>query len=285
MVYYNTEEAARILGVNVSTIKRWSSAGKLKCIRTAGGHRKFEMQHLVEFVERNTDTKIQASAIKLEKSNGSHLNEWVLKADYHNLATYIQMQAVKCNKRNILEILKGLVLSKKPIYEIYDLLLTPILHNLGALWAEGQLTVTEEHFASQTLKDAIIRMQGMMSAPEKKRGNVMAMNLNNEMHDIVLKMVDHILEQKGFKVLFSGQLTPQIYLDNIFSDYAPKRLYISSTYVEDVNGCQKEFDDICEIAERHSIKIYVGGQGFDRIRYDKPIVAERLYTFKDVFTK
>ena len=285
MEYYNSDEAAKILGVNVSTIKRWSTAGKLQCIRTAGGHRKFEMQHLVDFVEKNKESTIQVSAIKLDKASDSHLNEWILKADYLNLAKFIETQAIKCNKSNILEVLKGLVLSKKPIYEIYDLLMTPVLHNLGALWAEGQLSVTEEHFASQTLKDAIIRMQGMMSPPEKKLGNVMAMNLSNEMHDIVLKMVDHILEHKGFKVLFSGQLTPQVYLDNIFSDYAPKRLYISSTYVENVNAYQKEFNDICAIAEKHSIKVYVGGQGFDHITYNQDIVTDRLYTFRDVFTK
>jgi len=111
------------------------------------------------------------------------------------------------------------------------------------------------------------------------------MNLSNEMHDIVLKMVDHILEQRGFKVLFSGQLTPQVYLDNIFSDYAPKRLYISSTYIEDIPASQKEFDMICSIAAKHSIKILVGGQGFDNISYNHPAVFTRLYTFKDIFEK
>jgi MerR family transcriptional regulator, light-induced transcriptional regulator len=285
MEFYNTEEAARILGVNVSTIKRWSTAGKLQCIRTAGGHRKFEMQHLLDFVEKNKDRHVQVSAIKLEGSGIAHLNEWILKADYQNLTKFIQAQALKCNKLNILDVLKGLILSKKPIYEIYDMLLTPVLHSLGTLWAEGQLSVTEEHFASQTLKDAIIRMQGMMAAADKKRGNVMAMNLSNEMHDIVLKMVDHVLEQRGFKVLYSGQLTPQVYLDNIFSDYAPKRLYISSTYIENIPVQKKEFDNICSIAAKHSIQVYVGGQGFDSIQYNHPAVAARLYTFKDIFEK
>jgi hypothetical protein len=98
-------------------------------------------------------------------------------------------------------------------------------------------------------------------------------------------MVDHILEHKGYKVLFSGQLTPQVYLNSIFSDYAPKRLYISSTYVEDINSYQKEFDDICNISEKHSIEVYVGGQGFDHIDFNKAIIADRLYTFKDVYTK
>ena len=51
--YYNSQEAARILGVNVSTIKRWTDDGQLECIRTAGGHRKFIMSQLSKFLEAN----------------------------------------------------------------------------------------------------------------------------------------------------------------------------------------------------------------------------------------
>lgn len=116
-------------------------------------------------------------------------------------------------------------------------------------------------------------------------GIVMAMNLSNEMHDIVLKMVDHILEQKGYKVLFSGQLTPQLYLENIFTDYAPKRLYISSTYVESVAASIDELKNICLLAEQHSVKIFIGGRGFDIIDYRHPVIAGRLLTFKDVYDK
>ena len=51
--YLNSEEAAKVLGVNVSSIKRWTDEGKLECIRTVGGHRKFLMNHLANFAEKN----------------------------------------------------------------------------------------------------------------------------------------------------------------------------------------------------------------------------------------
>ncbi|MCB0298451.1 MAG: helix-turn-helix domain-containing protein, partial [Calditrichaeota bacterium] len=44
--HFNSQEAAKILGVNVSTIKRWTDEGKLQCIKSVGGHRKFLMDHL-----------------------------------------------------------------------------------------------------------------------------------------------------------------------------------------------------------------------------------------------
>ncbi|MEC8193414.1 MAG: helix-turn-helix domain-containing protein [Myxococcota bacterium] len=37
----NPRQAARLLGVHAASVKRWSDQGRLRCIRTAGGHRRF----------------------------------------------------------------------------------------------------------------------------------------------------------------------------------------------------------------------------------------------------
>ena len=43
-------EAARHLGVSLSTIRRWSDMGYLKGYRTPGGQRRFSVQQLDEFL-------------------------------------------------------------------------------------------------------------------------------------------------------------------------------------------------------------------------------------------
>ena len=44
-------QIAEIIGVNVSTIKRWTDSGKLECQQTIGGHRKFHLNHLRKFLK------------------------------------------------------------------------------------------------------------------------------------------------------------------------------------------------------------------------------------------
>ena len=44
-------EAARRLGVSISTIRRWSDAGHLAGYRTPGGQRRFSEQQLDAFLE------------------------------------------------------------------------------------------------------------------------------------------------------------------------------------------------------------------------------------------
>ena len=44
-------QAARRLGVSISTVRRWSDAGHLKGSRTPGGQRRFSVAQLDEFLD------------------------------------------------------------------------------------------------------------------------------------------------------------------------------------------------------------------------------------------
>jgi excisionase family DNA binding protein len=46
-----TSEAARHLGVSLSTIRRWSDMGYLNGYRTPGGQRRFSIEQLDDFIE------------------------------------------------------------------------------------------------------------------------------------------------------------------------------------------------------------------------------------------
>jgi len=44
-------EASLILNVSKATLRRYTDQGKLRCTRTAGGHRRFRLSDLLELVE------------------------------------------------------------------------------------------------------------------------------------------------------------------------------------------------------------------------------------------
>ena len=55
MRYLNSKQVADIIGVNISTLKRWTENGTLGCDKTAGGHRKFTMNHIRDYYRNNPD--------------------------------------------------------------------------------------------------------------------------------------------------------------------------------------------------------------------------------------
>ena len=65
MKYLNSKEVSGILGVNISTLKRWTDSGKLGCEKTAGGHRKFTMQHVRDYYKSNSNSA-KGEALSLE---------------------------------------------------------------------------------------------------------------------------------------------------------------------------------------------------------------------------
>ena len=58
----SSRKAAEILNFNESTIKRWADSGILKCFKTPGGHRKFNLDDIRKLAEDHKleNTKIES---------------------------------------------------------------------------------------------------------------------------------------------------------------------------------------------------------------------------------
>lgn len=282
--HLNTEEVAKMLGVNVSTVKRWTDQGKLSCFRTAGGHRKFLMADLVDFLEQNKEMNPRVDVFHLQTEEDLRVSYAILKANFAYLEEYILQQALACKRDRIQLVLNGLYLSKFPLWKIFQEVITPALHRIGNLWDEEDITVIEEHLATQTIRDCLVRLQGIIRIPTEKKGVALCLNLSNEMHDIALKMVDHIMEERGYKVLFSGQITPSPRIEAVFRNFKIDRVYVSSTLVSDAKQTQEEFDMLCDLVQKHKSKLYVGGVGFEVLQHSHPVIVRRLRDFKEVAT-
>jgi len=49
--YINIRQAAELLGVDVTTLRRWEVKKKLVPVRTAGGHRRYTEKQLMELLQ------------------------------------------------------------------------------------------------------------------------------------------------------------------------------------------------------------------------------------------
>ncbi|GAB4342053.1 MAG: hypothetical protein Kow0037_29110 [Calditrichia bacterium] len=280
--HFNSVEAAKILGVNVSTIKRWTESGELSCLRTPGGHRKFLPEHLSEFMEQHRRKKARVPLLPIEKSDDVELTAKIFSDDTAYLQQQILEQAKLGAIERVLFILSGMISIPKPLHEIYDHLITPVLHRLGELWENEKLSIVEEHLASQTIRLALDRLQALITIPREKIGTALCMNLSNELHDIPLQMVGHILEKRGYRVLFSGQMTPFMGLEDVFNKVKVDRIYISSTVIPDAVSARQEFRQVFELAGANGIPVFIGGRGLDQVKLDLPEWVTRLFTFEEV---
>lgn len=270
----SSPEVAKILGVNVATVKRWTDAGKLNCVKTAGGHRKFSMKQIAAFAKDNQKYAQRLSLVPLEDAEQQQLSREILEADFESLVPVILDKAIACDQSEVQVILNSSYMVHQDLAILYDDLITPVLHRIGTMWADGGLSISEEHLASQVLRDSIVRLQDVVNhAPAQGKSFVLTMS--EELHDIAAKMTQHVLEQNGFKVLFSGPQTPVIDTEKIFAAFKPDRVYLSSTYVENIDGAQAELEELVRLCEVHGAKLYAGGSGLNQLNLDE--VTDKIH--------
>ena len=287
--YLNSVEAANILGVNVSTIKRWTDAGILNCIQTAGGHRKFLMKHINEYLKSNSSESKKVTAIPYDTSEHRQLNHLIQKHNITELHLHLLNNALKSHRDTVNWIITGLALAQYPVYKIFDELITPVLHKIGEMWEMNHLTVAEEHIASDIIRDSILQIREMTINPNGETRKVFCFALDDDQHDIALKMTQILLEQRGFDVFYSGQSTPADSIEKLISMHMPERIYLSCTYFDDnwsteqIEAKNHELNTIYKLAEKYGFSIYIGGQAFEKLKYNNEIIERRLYTFEEVF--
>jgi DNA-binding transcriptional MerR regulator len=85
--------------------------------------------------------------------------------------------------------------------------LIPYLHELGARWANGDVSVAQEHFASNLVRG---RLLGLLrdSGPSGGRPSAVLAALPGESHDLGLVMLAVLIARRGWRVTFLGANTP-----------------------------------------------------------------------------
>lgn len=70
------KEASELLGVHPSTLRRWSDEGKIKTIRTRGGHRRFHRRDIENLVQQSVSEHNTTTVASIAGRVHAHHPEW-----------------------------------------------------------------------------------------------------------------------------------------------------------------------------------------------------------------
>ncbi|MEZ4556572.1 MAG: BldC family transcriptional regulator [Caldilineaceae bacterium] len=76
--YLTRAQVAELFSVSPSTVTRWADEGKLTCVRTLGGHRRYQKDEIIELVHTWLQEGERVETIRVEVPK--------LYADHHTLA-------------------------------------------------------------------------------------------------------------------------------------------------------------------------------------------------------
>ena len=177
----STSEAARIIGVGTTSVKRWADTGLLDCVRTAGGHRRFTRNALDRFV------RLQQQ----EEPVIDEVDRWldVLLSEMSHELALVRARSRLGTWRGVAEEL------------------SPVLTELGLRWSRGEVSVGEEHAVSERLARAIAHIVDSLPLLPTAPLCLLA-RVEEEQHSLGLSLTELCLREIGWASLWLGKCTP-----------------------------------------------------------------------------
>lgn len=275
--YYSSRELAEFLAVNESTVKRWSDMGDIECIRTRGGHRRFPLQSVLRFVQEN---KMEIPELATREFSQQELRTNLVAGNTDVLAPKLKSAALVGGLADALSILRAGLASKPDVLSLYEDVVFPVLQQIGNDWVSGAISVDQEHLASQTIRDAIVRLQSSLHHEPLTGTSALLACYEGETHDIVLQCIASYFAVKGWKVYNLGQNTPAKSIVEAIKRYKPTLVVVSALLVNHERKFLRDVNQtILRAAHRAGGKLVIGGPDLRSrfgLRLKADIVSESM---------
>ncbi len=259
--YLNTVEVAKLLKVNESTIKRWTDSGFLNCVRTPGGHRKFTILDVQNFMEKYPIADTGALSASLEKKWSAEAEEAVRQKNFEKISLYFRYLLNDYTIEEITQFLIYLYLNKYETADIYDKVIKQTMKIIAESWKTGGIGIENEHYYTGNIESAIQRMQAFISKKPSYGLRALCGSLEKEKHDMGIRCMANQLMSEGWKTYYIGSALPVEAFLSAINTYKPNLVCLSSSRLTD------ELIANCELihfsASNLGAKFMVGGQAFD----------------------
>ncbi|MEX1140578.1 MAG: helix-turn-helix domain-containing protein [Bacteroidota bacterium] len=268
---YSTAEVANLLSINDSTVKRWSDSGNLECIRTMGRHRRFTLSSIMKFVQEN---KLQMPELAARIFDRPQLHAQLLVGNNDPLTDEIRNAALEGDAETVTVAMRIGLTSKPDLLEFFSTVVFPPLVRIGDDWANGVVSIEEEHLASRTIREALIRVQSELHYEESNGHVAVCAGAEGELHEIALDCVAAYLTVQGWTVYNFGADTPSVNLAKGIARREPDLVILSGVIIPDEWKFRNDIATIIEPAVRRAGgKLCIGGPNL-RKRFGRKLKAD-----------
>jgi methanogenic corrinoid protein MtbC1 len=159
-----------------------------------------------------------------------------------------------------------------PIEDVCINVLQPVLVTVGNKWHTGEFTISHEHFVSNLVRRRLLSMLGAISTPYHEKKIVTAC-APDEYHELGLLMISVFLRRAGYPVIYLGQNTSPLRIEEVMQRAQPDMLLLSASQLRPAAMMLSMFELLQDSATRNRRMLYVyGGHIFNQI----PALRDRM---------
>jgi DNA-binding transcriptional MerR regulator len=244
---YNAKAVTMQTGVTPATLRAWERRyGILLPDRTAGGHRLYSardiaaIKWLKEHIEQGmtisrASALLQKQLYAAEGHAAQLASQPLIAALADEPPTARSMDTIKADLYEALadydELTADEILSEAyslhPIELVCTDVIEPVLVRLGRAWADGTISISTEHFASNYLRRKLIAL--ISYGPATRPGTIAIGCAPTDLHEMGILLLSIFLRRRGWHVVYLGQAVPLEDLPMSMPDIKPDVLVLAST--------------------------------------------------------
>jgi excisionase family DNA binding protein len=253
--FLTTQEVARLAGVGATAVKRWTEAGLLACVRTAGGHRRFARGEVDRFLGAHPAAAIPQ--VEREPWVGALLEA----GDPLALEALLLSERARTGAWHRVAAQAGKALAE-----------------VGRLWSTGAITIFEEHQASERLSRALARVtESLPLHPDAPRALLAC--AEGDDHTLGLSLLELVLREAGWRSIWAGRRTPLAELGRALQRTGAKLLAVSASEASgDAAALKAQAEELGRTARLAGAALAFGGGG---AWPDRPRVGARFTDLED----
>lgn len=228
-------QAAQLLGVTAATVKRWSDAGLLPCVRTAGAHRRFAREDVSRFMEGRRAGQPPSGERWADRILGS-----------------VDPSA-----------LHGALVEERARLGAWWLVageLGKAVHAVGERWVAGRLSIVDEHAASERLLRALARC-GEGLAPRPGTPRVLLASAEGDDHVLGLALAELVLREWGWTTVWAGRDAPARELEAALLAGRADVVALSASLASRPEALARELELLGPVAREVGAPLLAGGAG------------------------
>jgi MerR family transcriptional regulator, light-induced transcriptional regulator len=180
------------------------------------------------------------------------------------------------------------IFSTYTLSDLYENIFKKSLYDIGEMWEYNKISVATEHLSSAIIEAILNEFYSNINSADKIDKSVIVACVENEFHQIGIKMISDIFEINGWNSYFLGANTPTSELIEFAKTIKTDMLAISLSIYFNLPKLEIMIQHIRK--EFPALPILVGGQAFSHggqnvmLRYDNVIYKPDLRS-TDIFIK
>lgn len=180
------------------------------------------------------------------------------------------------------EIIRSELTNNISFIELYEQLLKTSLYKVGELWEYNQISVATEHLASAIIEAILNEIYPSIQPNQSTQKSVVLTCVENELHQVGIRMAGDVFELYGWNTFFLGANTPVNELMEFLKERKPDTVAISISLYFHFPKLETMIQKIR--AEFPDIWIFTGGQAFRHGGTDIIAKYKNVIYFPDLFT-